>query len=233
MEVSNLASPGTDIRCGRVTYGRNLLGAGRIEGGRGVRVFKVFKIKSMEYISIGGTNIELAKIPEQHCNDYRAGSDGRIYSNKRYMGGGKSMSVEWRALSQTLCKDTGYFMISISDKGYRKQKTVHTLVCAAWHGARPGKHIQVRHLDGNRINNLPNNLKWGTQEENWEDRKMHGRGMEGEKHFASKLSDVEREHIRWAVGNGFISGNRLAKMLGMSQSAIQAICAKDLHNLHK
>jgi hypothetical protein len=180
----------------------------------------------MEQILVNGALIELRKIGLEHCQDYRAGSDGKIYSNKRYLGAGRNKSVPWRQLKELTAKDTGYLCITISDNGYRKQRNVHILICTAWHGPKVQKSLQVRHLDGIRTNNLPDNLKWGTQEENWEDRKLHGRGMEGEKHFASKLTDQEREHVRWVVAKGIASGNRVSKMLGMSQSAIQAICAK-------
>lgn len=47
---------------------------------------------------------------------------------------------------------------------------VHVLVCTAWHGARPHHDAQVLHWDDQRDHNVPENLRWGTREENLADR---------------------------------------------------------------
>lgn len=57
---------------------------------------------------------------------------------------------------------------------------LHRLVLIAFQGfpkreRGKGKGMVVRHLDGDPGNNNLDNLKWGTQQENWEDRKRHGR----------------------------------------------------------
>lgn len=43
---------------------------------------------------------------------------------------------------------------------------VHRLVCEAFHGAPPPGRSVVLHLDEDGHNNRPENLRWGTQEEN-------------------------------------------------------------------
>ena len=43
---------------------------------------------------------------------------------------------------------------------------VHQAVCAAFHGEKPFDKAVVIHLDENAHNNVPENLKWGTQKEN-------------------------------------------------------------------
>src|SRR5690606_33601502 len=96
----------------------------------------------------------------------------------------------------------------------------HSLVCEAFYGKAPLTGAQVRHLDGDTENSLPGNLAWGTQAENWRDRSCHGHGIEGEKHHASKLSNAERAHVRWAIERGLCSQRHAARTLGMSQSAI-------------
>jgi DNA-binding NtrC family response regulator len=85
--------------------------------------------------------------------------------------------------------------------------------------------MQVRHLDGIPANNVPENLVWGSQQENWQDRKAHGKGMDGEKHHAAKLSDAERAHLKWAISVGLCSQRHAARILGMSQSAIWQIAS--------
>lgn len=59
-------------------------------------------------------------------------------------------------------------MITVFDpEGKRKQtpKRVSILVCEAFHGPRP-KGLDVMHLDGNSLNDRPENLGWGTRKEN-------------------------------------------------------------------
>lgn len=147
---------------------------------------------------------------------YAAGADGRIWS---FAKGGK------RPLAATPPKGKGYPSVSLlRPDGKTTRKSVHRLICEAFHGAPPSPDHECRHLDGNPDNGRPSNLWWGTREENWQDRKAHGNGMEGAKHHAAKLSDSDRAHIAWAVTNGICSQRHAARVLGMSQAAIWAIC---------
>lgn len=49
----------------------------------------------------------------------------------------------------------------------------HTLIAAAWHGPKP-PGLVVRHLDGDRLNDAPWNLAYGTPTENHDDAIRHG-----------------------------------------------------------
>ena len=53
---------------------------------------------------------------------------------------------------------TGYMILS----GIR----VHQVVCTAFHGPEPEPHMVVDHIDTNRCNNRPENLRWLTRIEN-------------------------------------------------------------------
>lgn len=166
----------------------------------------------------------LRKIPVSPNDDYRAGSDGKIYSRTRYAGFGRKDYVDWYPLVGHSGGKLGHLHISLCHKNKKITKSVHRLICMAFHGMPDPPTLQVRHLDGNPKNNLPENLKWGTQSENWLDRKAHGNGNEGEKHPMSKLSDLERERIRWAIEIGLCSQYHLAKILGVTQTTISHIC---------
>lgn len=169
------------------------------------------------------SGVVLRPIPVSPNDDYRAGTDGQIYSRTRYAGFGRKDYVDWYPLSGHL-KPKGYRSVSLCHNNVKVTKSVHRLVCMAFHGMPPRLTMQVRHLDGNPQNNCPTNLEWGTQEQNWQDRESHGRGMKGEKHHQSKLTDEERSHIRWAVEKGISSRRHIARILGMSQPAISSIC---------
>lgn len=170
--------------------------------------------------------IELRPIPVSPNDDYMAGEDGRIYSRTRYKGFGKKVYVDWYPLAGHT-STRGYYHVSLCHENKKVTKSVHRLVCMAFHGMPPRPTDQVRHLDGSRDNNKPDNLKWGTQEENWLDRRAHGRVALGENHHAAKLTNAERDHLRWAIARGLCSRRHAARMLGMSQAAISQLAGTE------
>ena len=141
---------------------------------------------------------------------YCAGSNGVVYSRAR---------GDWRPL-KAHSNGNGYPSVTVMIDGRKSTRTVHSLVCAAFYGDAPFPGAQVRHLDGVPTHNTPDNLAWGTQAENWHDRKAHGNGCEGEKHHAAKLTDEQRSHVRFAIERGMCSQRQAAKALGMSQGSI-------------
>ena len=68
-------------------------------------------------------------------------------------------------------------------EGREEQHSIYVLVALAFHGPRPvgpaGK--EVRHLDGNKSNNRPENLAYGTRRENALDIVRHGQHREASK----------------------------------------------------
>lgn len=97
-----------------------------------------------------------------------------------------SLTSNWRGygereLKQTLHPD-GYMRVRLHENGKRKSHKVHTLMAEKYLGPKPITANEVRHLDGNRLNNHYKNLAWGTQKENAQDRELHGRTSRGLKH---------------------------------------------------
>jgi len=170
------------------------------------------------------TTLRLKPIPVSPNDDYRAGSDGRIYSRTKYKGFGRKVYVDWYALKGHRI-GKGYFAVSLCHKNKKITKSVHRLVCMAFHGMPPKTTTQTRHLDGNPANNQPENLAWGTQVENWQDRKAHGHGINGEKHPMSKFTDAERRHLQWAIRKGLCSQRQAGRVLGVSQACVCEIVA--------
>lgn len=78
---------------------------------------------------------------------------------------------------------------------------LHRLVAEAWHGM-PSAGQEVRHLDGNKLNNSPSNLAWGTRSQNMRDKDLHGTSPQGERHPQSKLTEtaVLRMRRMWSAG---------------------------------
>jgi hypothetical protein len=103
---------------------------------------------------------------------------------------------------------------------------VHQLVCEAFHGPRPTSEHQVRHLDGNRLNNHATNLAWGTREENDADRKLHG-DLAGEQNSSAKLTEGQVKEIRERYAAGGIFQRELAAEYGVSQTNVSRILRRD------
>ncbi len=115
---------------------------------------------------------------------YMAGADGHVYSLKRWRG------CSIRRLAPALDK-YGYYRVTLTKNQHSTAKNVHRIICTAFHGEQRNRQHQVRHLDGNKANNRPENLKWGTAKENADDRERHGRTARGESHGKSHLTDVD------------------------------------------
>ena len=109
---------------------------------------------------------------------------------------GRIISVEtnWRGygareLAQFPNKD-GYMFVRVVVNGRRVKKAVHRLVALTHLGPQPAPGHEVRHLDGNKLNNHFKNLAWGTRKQNAEDRDRHGRTSRGAMHsYAVRMSN--------------------------------------------
>ncbi|WP_010545222.1 NUMOD4 motif-containing HNH endonuclease [Sphingomonas elodea] len=125
---------------------------------------------------------------------YEASSEGRVRSLDREVRFRNSRGTEVRrVLKGRVLKPHknegrgGYLSINLSVDGVINHREVHTLVCAAFHGPRPGG-MQAAHRDGNPSNCRSDNLRWATPSENALDRVDHGTMQCGERHYAAKLT---------------------------------------------
>ena len=122
--------------------------------------------------------------PIPSCAGYEADSEGYIWS----------VASNWRGIGSrriSAFADKGYLRVRITSAGKRQKRPVHQLVCEAFHGERPdGK--EVRHIDGNPLNNKPTNLAWGTRSENAKDRQLHGTEKATQNGLRGALSTREK-----------------------------------------
>lgn len=91
---------------------------------------------------------------------YEASSEGEIRSHRR---GSKGKILKpWRRGGPD---GQAYRAVWISGGSRQKRRKayVHELVAAAFHGRRPSKLYVVSHLDEDKENCRPDNLKWDTQ----------------------------------------------------------------------
>ncbi len=123
---------------------------------------------------------------------------------------------EWRRLSGS-ANSKGYLTVTPASNGKYKTRSVHHLVSEDFLGERP-KGMQIRHLDGFQRNNAPENLDYGTQEQNWSDRLVNGLSL-GEDHHNSKLTTEIVNDIRESQ----LSQRALSVKYGVSQSTIWSV----------
>lgn len=68
----------------------------------------------------------------------------------------------------------GYLYVTLRVAGRQYHRKVHQLVCETFNGPRPDGAM-TRHLNGDHLDNTPDNLTWGSSSENNFDIVRHGR----------------------------------------------------------
>lgn len=137
-------------------------------------------------------DVTLKPIPG--CPGYFAGSDGSIWSSMP----GRNDRYKTLHVIRPYADKGGYLNVSLRANGRRKRYRVQRLIAIAFHGLCPDGMV-ARHRDGNKRNNRPGNLVYGTQKQNIDDKHEHGTLATGERNGNAKLTDDQcREIIRRA-----------------------------------
>lgn len=112
----------------------------------------------------------------------------------------------------------GYYSVKICVDNRPVTKAVHSLVCAAFHGARP-ETMQAAHNNGVSTDNRPENLRWDTVKANHADRGRHGTLLRGSTNGSAKLSEADAMAIKSSADDK----HALAARFGVSEALIRAI----------
>jgi len=117
-----------------------------------------------------------------------------------------------------------------NDNGYRvlglktgRKLYIHRLVCEAFHGQPPIDRPHVAHFDGNKSNNVPENLRWASCFENRQDGKRLGEIKTGEHHPGAKLNWQIVEKIRSAVNSDKLTMAAAARKYGLTPGHVRDI----------
>jgi hypothetical protein len=163
--------------------------------------------------------IEIWK-PIPAVENYEVSSLGRVRSISR---------IFIDARGRTFTQKGKIRSVSPSKKGYLRYNTkhgvqyVHQNVCAAFHGVRPvGFH--ACHNDGNKLNNVADNLRWASPKDNALDTIKHGTKVnpQGEDHGRSKLNNKQVGEIILLLKSG-LSGRKIAEKYSVSPATICTI----------
>lgn len=163
---------------------------------------------------------ELKKYPGYFVN-----KDGEVFSChfKRW---GILRSHKPRKLSPVV-NSHGYRIVSVTDGSKRKLIKVARLVIETFGSDKPSKKHEIRHLNGNSIDDRFLNLQWGTAKENAMDREIHGKTIKGSLQKGSKLTETDIPIIRNLLKNK-VSQRKIANEFGVSQRIINKINLKQM-----
>lgn len=122
--------------------------------------------------------------------DYAITDLGRVFSFKS----GLNEAVEL----QGSVMNTGYRRINPRRNGKSIWTDVHVAVLEAFVGPRPEGCV-CRHLNGDKLDNRLENLRWGSRSENNLDAVRHGTHNMGEKHHFTTMTEddvIEMRRLR-------------------------------------
>ena len=119
--------------------------------------------------------------------------------------------------------DSGYIAVGLTPfRGKQSIYYVHRLVADAFHGGAPFEGAVVRHLDGNKLNNHPDNLAWGTYAENEADKLRHGTRNFGEAVHNAKLTEETVKQVREMHRAG-MTISKIARHFNMARKTISNV----------
>jgi hypothetical protein len=121
---------------------------------------------------------------------YQVSSLGRVRSVDRYLVTARGFRRFYPGqLLRTNPDTAGYLMCTLSVNGVTSQPKVHRLVASAFIGPLPNG-LETRHLNGNRLDNRPENLQYGTRSQNANDAVRHGTHNHARKTHCSRGHDL-------------------------------------------
>ena len=147
--------------------------------------------------------------------DYEVSNQGRVRSRKW----GRLHSIRLSGHPK------GYLGFHAADGPKRRRILVHKAVLLAFCGERPDGMDCCRHLNGDPADNRPQNLRWGTFEEQEADKGRHGRKARGERQGSVKLTDEDVVQI-WAL-RGRATTKGTARSFGVSPKTIRSIWQRE------
>lgn len=159
---------------------------------------------------------EWKSIPEYE-GFYSISSIGRVRRDCRGPG-----TFPGKILKNNYSKDTGYYYVTLSKNDRARNYRIHQLVARAFYGLYT-KDKNINHIDGNKINNLPNNLEIISPGENIKHAWRIGLiNLNGELSPNSKLSNEAIKEIRSTTGKQLY----LANKYGVHRNTIQKVRAR-------
>jgi hypothetical protein len=148
---------------------------------------------------------------------YRASDRGRVQSCWK-RGRRPALTDCWRDMKPRTHK-AGYHYVTLSRDGGEFRRFVHEIVLTTFAGPCPDG-LLCRHLNGDPANNRwPENICWGTYQENAADTRRHGRMMIGETHYAAKVTSNAVREIRRMASEG-MTHREIGEIVGLHPTSV-------------
>lgn len=157
-------------------------------------------------------------LPIRSAPGYFAGNDGVIYSVR-----GRWRDVDDPPSPLAAGKQSnGYLTVClVDDDGGRRMARVHRLVCEAFHGPCP-PGMECSHLDDDKTNNRPENLRWETSKQNQRRRRPNGVDDRGVLNSRAALTVDDVRQVREWLADGRTTVE-IAQELDVSRPVISRI----------
>ena len=122
----------------------------------------------------------------------------------------------------------GYRIVQLRSNGKSRTQFVHRLLGCAYID-NPDNKPELNHIDGDRTNNVVENLEWVTHQENMQHSyRSNGRTNLGEKNPNVKLTKEKVTTIRLLLDTENISRKELAEMYEVNYQTICRIARNEL-----
>ncbi len=109
--------------------------------------------------------MEIWKDIEEFKGYYQVSNLGRVKSIERKFFNGKGMQTQPEKIKDIQTQPNGYRYANLHKDGKNHTRRIHRLVAQAFIPNTESKP-DVNHIDGDKANNVINNLEWATKKEN-------------------------------------------------------------------
>lgn len=180
---------------------------------------------------LGGSMEEIWKDIPNYEGLYQASNLGRVRSldrtYKKWREDFKRFcicKVKGRILKLCVAKNHcahNYQKVSLVKNTISTVTLVHKIITETFLGKRPN-NLEVRHLDGNGMNNIISNLEYSDHKTNMNDRRKHGTIYFGENHFRSIFKNKYIINIRRLYNEGK-NMTEISKLYNCNKTTIRFI----------
>jgi len=132
-------------------------------------------------------------------------------------------NIKTGKIKKSILMKNGYYIYSLWEYNKEHKKYIHDLVLEILLKQNKLPEQQCRHLDGNKLNNDPSNLKLGSSQDDANDRIKHGRIHRGSKQWNSKLNEIQVRIIKHLLKNRKLYQREIAKIFNVNLATINDI----------
>jgi hypothetical protein len=161
---------------------------------------------------------------------YKVSNFGRLLSfNKKKARG---IGIRPPRILKPTNNSAGYPHCQLWKDGKIKDVHIHKIVAVAFI-PNPNNYPIINHIDGCPNNNKIENLEWCTQKHNAQHACDMGLSAKGEKHYLSKVTDMQALEIRKIYNESKMSHRKIAFEYGVSSAVIGRIIRRESRNYLK